>query len=416
MAEIKTDQVKPEAKDMKELGEQTEKILTDIKTSMEEKFKTYGDDFVKSSEYKTFMEKVTERLDAMDEIEKKMKRVALQASGETDNEDVANELKAIDSWMRTGKALPDATLTEVKTLSHDKGPTELKIASVHNDPWAGYLKKPATYFPGIIKHVTEFSPVRQYANVISSDGDVKVRRRTSASTAYTRMEAGTLTETNPEYGMHTITPFEITAYFKAYHWMIEDSAYPIATIAQAEAGEAMAYKEGDQFLNGVGVGEAEGIMVAVAAGDISHRSQLEATTLTNFHALRKIPYDINDQYTQSGECIYMMRRATLGTLVSLPDATGRYLLGDITEPGIRRIEGYKIVTAPGMAAIGAGAFPVVFGNFRLGYWILDRLNMVMVYDPFSHNEDGYVQISFRKRTGALPVQPYAFYALEISAA
>ena len=75
MAEIKTDQVIPEAKDMKELGEQTEKILTDIKTSMEEKFKTYGDDFVKSSEYKTFMEKVTERLDVMDEIEKKMKNI-----------------------------------------------------------------------------------------------------------------------------------------------------------------------------------------------------------------------------------------------------------------------------------------------------------------------------------------------------
>lgn len=415
MDKIETEQAKPEVKDMKELGEQTEKVLTDIKSAMDTKFKEQGEKYVETAEYKTFMAEVTKRLDALDEIEKKMKKVSLQAAGTEDNESVVNELKAIDSWMRTGDRLSSEVLSETKSLTHDNKPTELKVASIHSDPYAGYLKKPATYFGGIIKHTTEHSPIRQYANVISSDGDVKVRRRTSASTAYSRMEAGSMTETNPEYGLHTITPHEITAFFKAYHWMIEDSAYPIAAIAQAEAAEAFAYKEGTQFVSGSGTGEAEGIMVSVAAGDISHRAQGETATITNLHALRKLPYDVNDQYTQSGECIYMMRRATLGTLVSLPDAVGRYMMGDITEPGIRRIEGYKIVTAPDMAAIGASAFPVIFGNFKVGYWILDRLSMVMVYDPFTHQEDGYVQISFRKRTGALPVVPNAFYALEIAA-
>jgi len=414
MSDIKTDPIKPEAKNMQELQEQTEKVLTTIQSDLKKKFEEFGETFVKSSEYKVFMEKATEQLNEFDEMQKKMKMTSLQ-SGENDNEEALKEIKAIDAWIRTGDRIPATTLEEVKSLSHDNKPTEVKIASSLTDTYAGYLKKPATYFAGIIKHITEFSPVRQYANVISSDADVKIRRRTTAATASSRSEAGSMSETSPAYGLHTITPHEIYALFKAYHWMIEDSAYPIATIAQAEAGEAFAYKEGTQFLTGSVAGEPEGIMTAVAATDISYRAQVETATITNLHALRRIPYDVNDQYTQGGECIYMMRRATLGSLVSLPDAVGRYLLGDVTEPGVRRIEGYKIVTAPDMAAIGAGTYPVIFGNFKVGYWIVDRLSMVMVYDPFTHDTDGYVQISFRKRTGGAVVQPNAFYALKVAA-
>lgn len=419
---ITTPDTKVENPEMKAIAEKTEKVLTDIKATMDKKFEKFGEDYLKTTEYKLFMEKFDTAMDKIDELELKLKRPNFETKEQEWDEENEKESKAIRSWMKDSSGTYTPQKDEkggliIPTLVKGGGAMELKVMSSIDSSYAGYLKRPANYFGGIIKHLSEFSPVRQYANVIRTDADVKVRKRKTAAAATARAEAVAMSEdTTRTYGLETITAHEIYVEFAAYHWMIEDSAFPIEREAQSDAGEAFAVKEGSWFLSGSGVGEPEGILTAVTAGLIPHRAQGEAADITNLHALRKIPYDVNDQYINGGSPIYMMKRASVGHLVALPDAEGRYLLGDVTEPGIRRIEGFPIISATDMPAIGAGAFAALFGNFQKAYWIVDKLDITMVKDPFTHNTDGYVVFTFRKRTGGIVVQENALYALEIAAA
>ena len=421
MPEIKAPETKETNTEIKLMAEKTEKVLTDIKTTMDKKFETFGEDYLKTAEYKLFTEKFDTALNKIDELEIKLKRPALETKEQKWDEENEKESKAVRDWMKDGSAAYIPAKDEkgslvIPTLTKGSGAMEMKVMSALDSTYAGYLKRPATYFGGIIKHLSEFSPIRQYATVMRTDADVKVIKRTAVATASTRAEGIAMTEdTNRTYGLETITAHELYVEFDAYHWMIEDSAFPIEREAQTDAAEAFAVKEGNWFLSGTGVGEPEGILTAVTNTLISYRLQVEADNITNLHALRKMAYDINDQY-MIGSPIYMMKRASVGHLVALPDAEGRYLLGDITEPGIRRIEGFPIISATDMPAIGAGAYSVLFGNFQKAYWIVDKLDITMVKDPFTHNKDGYVLFTFRKRTGGAVIKENALIALKIAAA
>jgi HK97 family phage major capsid protein len=410
--------------DEKKLEEQTDQILVKVSEHVESQKKKWGEYDAEKAENKLFQEKITTDLQAIDDkitkkgeddterFERIEKRVNTAATGSPDGEDVAAiEVKTINDWMRTGNiSLEKEDRKKYGFALKDK---EIKIMSVSDDPDAGYLKKPPQYLNEIIKEITEHSPVRQMARVFSSDKDIYAPKRTAVATASGRSEKGSMTEeTTRKYGMEVMTVHEMYVKFNAYHWMIEDSTFNLASEAQQDAAEAFAVKEGTWFVNGTGIGEPEGIM---DNPDVSSRNQEETSTLTDPKAVMLLAYDINDQYTMDeANCAYMMRRATFGTIRTMQAGDGHFYLQTMDERGERRIEGFKVVTAPDMDAVGANTYPVVFGNFKKGYWILDRLSMWILRDPYTNADDGYETFKFRRRTNGQVVQPNAFYKLKIA--
>ena len=59
--------------------------------------------------------------------------------------------------------------------------------------------------------------------------------------------------------------------------------------------------------------------------------------------------------------------------------------------------GFAVVEAEDMPNIGAGALPIVFGDFRRGYLVVDRAGVRVLRDPYSAKP--YVLFYTTKRVG-----------------
>jgi HK97 family phage major capsid protein len=76
--------------------------------------------------------------------------------------------------------------------------------------------------------------------------------------------------------------------------------------------------------------------------------------------------------------------------------------------------GYGITEAEDMPAVGAGAFPLAFGDFKEGYLIADRVGMRITRDEIT--TPGFVKFYVRKRVGGKLRNTQAIRVLKVAAA
>ena len=63
------------------------------------------------------------------------------------------------------------------------------------------------------------------------------------------------------------------------------------------------------------------------------------------------------------------------------------------------ILGHPYVEAPDVADIATGAKSVIFGDYRRGYMIVDRVALSVLRDPYSQASSGNVRYIARRRVG-----------------
>jgi HK97 family phage major capsid protein len=79
-----------------------------------------------------------------------------------------------------------------------------------------------------------------------------------------------------------------------------------------------------------------------------------------------------------------MNSATAGTIDKMKDGTGEYLWRNGMSAGaVDTLLGYPVEISEDMADTAPRAYPIAFGNFKLGYLIVDRLGLKMLHDPFT---------------------------------
>ena len=66
-----------------------------------------------------------------------------------------------------------------------------------------------------------------------------------------------------------------------------------------------------------------------------------------------------------------------------------------------------------MPAVGAGHFPLAFGNFNAGYLIVDRMGVRTLRDPYSNKP--YVGFYTTKRVGGIVQNSEAIKLLKVAA-
>ena len=109
-----------------------------------------------------------------------------------------------------------------------------------------------------------------------------------------------------------------------------------------------------------------------------------------------------------------MKRSTVQAISLLKDGQGRY----IWEPGLQmgdpqNILGHSIRRMEDMPAVAANSLPVAFGNFKMGYTIVDRQGIRVLRDPFTAKP--FVLFYTTKRTGGDVTNFEAFAVLKIAA-
>jgi HK97 family phage major capsid protein len=334
--------------------------------------------------------KLTDRLNA---LEAKMNRQG-HSSAANDNGEL--ETKAFDAFLRRGaESLGDL---ERKSLTLS-GNTALT---------------PPEFGKEVLKLLRLRSPIRQYAKVITiGASQVQFPRRTGSTNAVWVADTDTRTESEPSYEPINITPGELAIYTDVSNQLLEDNAYDLAGEVASDLAETFGINEGSAFVSGNGNGKPNGIMNATgiqtvitgAASDFPASSPTDVL-LKMFHALPAVHADNG---------VWVMNRKTLGELRQFKDGMGRYIVLDgLSEGAPITLLGRPVVDAFDMDDIGAGKFPILFGDLK-GYRIVDRVSFELMRDPYTQATVGQTRFHARKRVGADVTHPDRFIKLKVSA-
>jgi len=281
-----------------------------------------------------------------------------------------------------------------------------------DDVSAGYLLAPPDMLMEIIKDVVEISPMRSLCTVRTIGGpSLKQPKKTGSTTATRVGEVNTRSNTGDmTYGLVEIQCPEMYTRCPISQQMLEDSEYDLLGEIKDDSVEQFAYKEGYEFINGIGAAnQAEGILVN---GDIGEEDSGSATLLTA-DGLMTLYYSLKTAYARNA--VWIMRRSTIGAVRKLTDDNGQYLW----TPGIAGVVPNTILDAqyiemPDMPAVAANAYPVAFGDFKRGYVIVDKPGVAYQTDYMTEADNGLVIFRGRKRTGGGVRQAEAIKKLKIS--
>jgi HK97 family phage major capsid protein/HK97 family phage prohead protease len=335
--------------------------------------------------------KFTARFDAIE-------AAANRLEAGNDNTEQTPEQKAFGAYIRRG----DAGLAD----------EDRKALTVSTDATAGFLA-PTSFGSEVLKALREYSPIRQYARVITiSARDVSYPRRVGSTAATWVSEIANRTESGPSYEQVTLTPYELATFVEVSRQLLEDNAYNLEGELASDLAESFAIAEATAFVGGDGSGKPKGILNATGITTVVSGA---AATLGSDPGDKLIDVfsAIPTLHAQNGA--WAMNRKTLAAIKKIKDTTGNYLW----QPSLRdgapsTLLGRPVIEMVDMPDIAANATPIVFGDWS-GYRIVDRVDMSILSDPYTRAKNGINVFHARKRVGGDVTNPDRFVKLKIAA-
>jgi len=281
-----------------------------------------------------------------------------------------------------------------------------------DDISAGYLLAPPEMETMIIKKIIETTPIRSLATVRTIGGDsLKQPKKLTSGSAARIGETQTRTNTgDPTYGMIEIKAPEMYARIAISQQMLEDAGYDMIAELREDAAEQFAVKEGIEYISGINAAnQGEGILTNA---DVSYTASGDATAITA-DGLLDLIYGIKTGY--AANAILGMNRLTLSKVRKLKDGMGGYLwVPGIANAAPNTINGVPYVELPDMPDIAANTYPVIYGDIRRAYKIVDRIGISFQADFMTEADNGLVVFRARKRSGSAVVLPEAVRKLKIA--
>lgn len=400
--------------EIRELIDQQGKAFEEFKKSNDERLAALEKD-----EARYELEEKTDRINdelgrlsaAVDELAKKANRPG--APGAEGDEALQAEHKS--AWLKWVRKGDDAGLADI----------ERKAMNVGTPADGGYAV-PIQQDRDIMRLLTDLSPMRQVCRVMTvgtEDYRKLVNLGGTASgwvgeTDARPATAGpTLAQLKPSFGELYANP-EVTQ--KA----LDDIFFDVEGELSQDISESFAVLEGKAFLSGTGTNQPVGLLTAKtsaeadsarAFGTVQH---IATGVADNFPA--KDPADILIDLIYSMKAGYrtgaqfMMNSMTLATMRKWKDGQGNYIWQPAMQNGQPgSIFGYGYVTNEDMPSAGAGAIPVVFGNFQQAYIIFDRVGIRSLRDPYTNKP--FVGFYTTKRVGSMIANTQAVKFLKCAA-
>lgn len=293
----------------------------------------------------------------------------------------------------------------------------------------GGFALPTEVASSIIMLQREKSPIRALVGGISTSTTdysqlVSIGGAASGWVGETSARANT---GSPELAKISAVFGEVYASPKAYQHVLEDSFFNVEAWLAAEVAREFSEQENVAFLTGNGTNKPVGILnlldpanAAYTAGDSTRdfgkyqviktgvAASLGATSDAVINLLRSVVLQTKSGHLANAK--FMMNRDTHNILVDLKTTDGEYFLQrNITEAAAGRIFGYEIVINEDMADVGAGNFPIIFGDFAAGFQVVDRVGVSMLRDPYSAH--GAISFYTRKRVGSMLLNTEALKAV-----
>jgi HK97 family phage major capsid protein len=269
----------------------------------------------------------------------------------------------------------------------------------------GYLV-PQVFVDRINQAIETHCPLRRLCSVITISGsavDLLLDQKGTEVGWVGESEDRVLTK-NPTAAKLTIPVHEIYARIRATQKLLDDAHVNIESWLSNSVAEKMAMVEHEAFLTGNGEKKPKGILSYATTssknwkwGTLEHvvtqkGDQISLDDLMNLMAALK-PEFMNN-------AVWVMSRATLKEIRKLKSSDGYYLWQPaLDEKRSQTLMGYPIEIADEMPGLSSKVVtsPVLFGNFKAAYQIVDRAGISTLRDPFTAKP--YVEFYTTKRVG-----------------
>lgn len=331
-------------------------------------------------------------------------------SGEGLNAAQREHSNAFSSWFRRG--------------ANEQALSDLQVRAgltTQSDPDGGYLV-PEEMEGTIDRVLGTVSAVRSVSRVItvSASEYSKLVSQGGATSGWVGEEDSRAETSTPTLSKILINSGEIYANPAATQRSLDDASLDVEQWLADEVSIEFAEEEGAAFVSGNGINKPKGFLSETTVANASYAWGKLGFTVTGAaaafatsnpaDALMDLYYSLKSGYRNGAA--FITSDAVLGTIRKFKDGQGNYLWSPPTAdmPGL--ILGKPVVTDDNMPALGAGNFPVAFGNFQRGYLIVDRAGIRVLRDPFTNKPN--VHFYTTKRVGGAVVNFEAIKLLKCS--
>lgn len=309
--------------------------------------------------------------------------------------EVLLEQRAFDGFLRHGR--------------DSLGADEIRALRVADGQAGGYLA-PDQFLAELLKELAEVSPIRAAASVRpTSAGSVVQPKRTGRLTAKWVGETETRPGTEPTYGQIETPVHEMACWVDVSNTLLEDSAVNLEAELSSDFAEEFGRLEGEAFVHGDGIKKPVGLMTDATVPVALNGN---ATTLQP-DALIALMYSLKAMYRNRGA--WLMNGTTIAAVRKLKDGQGNYLWQPSYVAGQpETLLGRPVVEAVDMDDVGAGGFPIAYGDIASAYRIYDRVGLSVLRDPFTQATNGITRFHARRRVGGAVIRPDAVRKLKMA--
>jgi HK97 family phage major capsid protein len=384
-------------KDMQQEVDKIAKLISDER----KKYEDFTKGRITEAEFKAYQEKSHTDEEAikarLDDLETKMNRPPSPGPGETGaDKKSSEEMKAFLKWVREDK--------------QGLGPEELKVMKISDNVSAGYMA-PVELSSQIIKKMETLSKIRQIAEVITIGGSGIEFPKEGDDTVTVAWDDETLVAGDYKFKMEKWEPKNLRALVTPHKNMLSDSMFNLEEYIIRKTAEKYTKKEGPAFIAGPGTpSRPEGMLTHA---DVQSQISGDASTLTA-DGIIKLFYKLPEPYVPNAR--WLMKRSTVMDIRLFKDQNDQYLWQPSYQAGQpEMLLGKPIIEDPDMPTVAASAYPIIFGDFRAAYLIVDRQQIEVQRLVEKYALEGLIGILFWKRTDAQVKNAEAIVKHKVSA-
>lgn len=290
---------------------------------------------------------------------------------------------------------------------------ELKAMSTGSDPDGGYMVTPARS-AALTKRLFDESPMRRLSRLETmTTGDVfeEVLDLEEAAAAWVGETEARPATTTPRIGLLSVPLCEEYAEPVVTQKLIDTSYIDIGAWIDGKVNDKFARADGTAFVSGTGVRSPRGFLSYNTSTDSDFVRPFGMLQYVKTGAsggfdptnpgdvLRKCMWSLRAPYRRNAN--WLMNSNTASLIDQFKDLTGNYYWRPATTAGVPpTMLGYPVEIDENMPDVNAGAFPIAFGNFQLGYLIVERPGLKMLQDPFT-NKPNVNFYAYRRVGGGL---------------
>lgn len=205
----------------------------------------------------------------------------------------------------------------------------------------------------------------------------------------------------------TIQTHQLYAQPKATQKLVDDTCIDIEMWLAQSLSDVFAAQENAAFIHGDGVGKPRGVLLAMNRNNtveaqhligVNETDRLKLQQSISDDDIMKLFYSLPNTFIRDAK--FVVSRDAMQAIRMLKESgTGRYLWQpDFSNKMSSTLLGHEILIAADMPTLSENGASVMFGDFKRAYQIVDRHNIRILRDPFTHKP--FIKFYATKTVGA----------------